>query len=88
MKRLSFTQWLQIGGYVFISLVSICAAIRIEDLLLKFLLVISAVVSLILAISRLLASRKMSKRIKELEEKQLSVRVDDGMLVFEQGKKA
>lgn len=87
MKRLSGAQWLQISGYVFISLVSIYAAIRAEELLQTILLVLSAVVSLILAVSRLLSSRKMSERIKELEERQLSVKVDDGVLVFEQGQK-
>lgn len=87
MKRLLNEQWLQISGYAFISIVSIYSAIRTEELLQKILLVVSTIVSLILAVSRLYSSKKMSARIYELEKRQLSLKVDDEVLVFEQGNK-
>lgn len=63
-------------GYIFVAVVAIISALRIDDLLLLVLLVISAIVSLILAITRMITAKKTGDRIKYLEENQLSVSYD------------
>lgn len=60
--------WLPLIGYLFVAVVAIIAALRIENLPLMILLFISAIVSLILAITRLLSAKRMGERIKYLED--------------------
>ncbi len=88
MKEKGNTCWLPLVGYVFVSIVSIFAALQTKQLVLELLLVLSAVVSLILAITRLSSSKKMIARIKDLEDNQLSVGYDDGTFIIEKGKTA
>lgn len=65
--------WLPLIGYLFVAVVAIIAALRIENLPLMILLFISAIVSLILAITRLLSAKRMGERIKYLEDNHLSL---------------
>ncbi len=88
MKEKGNTCWLALVGYVFFSIVSIFSALQTKQLVLELLLVLSAVVSLILAITRLSSSKKMIARIKDLEDNQLSVGYDDGTFIIEKGKTA
>lgn len=61
-----------ISGCVFNTAVSIIAATQAESLFLKVLLIVSALVSLALAIARIYSFRKFEKRIKELEDNQMT----------------
>ena len=81
--------WLTLAGFVFITGVSIAGAFRIEGTIWRVLLILSAIVSLVLAIARMLKNKRMAKKIKTLEENQLSVRYDKGKrcVVFEEGVK-
>lgn len=65
--------WLPLIGYLFVAVVAIIAALRIDNLPLMILLIISAIVSLILAITRLLSAKRMGERIKYLEDNHLSL---------------
>ena len=88
-KRMKIGDWLSLAGFVFIACVSIAGAFRIEGTVWRVLLIMSAVVSLILAISRMQKNKRMAKKIQTLEENQLSVRCDEEreMLCFEKGVK-
>ena len=81
--------WLSLAGFVFIACVSIAGSFRIEGTAWRVLLIMSAVVSLILAITRMMKNKRMAKKIQTLEENQLSVRYDEEkeMLCFEKGAK-
>ena len=85
MKRISI--WLPLIGYVFVAVVAIIAALRIDNQLLMSLLIISATVSLILAITRLISAKKTGERIKYLEDHHLSITHDAGNegLVIKEG---
>lgn len=54
-------------GYVFLALVSVAGAFREENVIWRWLLFASAVISLLLAISRLRSKKKMEEKILELE---------------------
>ena len=71
------SDWLSLAGFVFIAGVSIAGAFRIDETAWRVLLIMSAFLSLILAISRMLKNKRMAKRIKTLEENQLSVGYDE-----------
>ena len=60
--------WIIYAGYTFLALVSVAGAFREEDVLWRWLLFASAVISLALAISRLRSKRRMEEKILELEE--------------------
>ena len=81
--------WLSMAGYVFVAGVSATGAFRVEGTTWQVLLIMSAVISLILAISRILKNKSMAKKIQTLEENQLSVRYDKEKeaLCFEKGLK-
>ena len=81
--------WLTLTGFVFIAGVSIAGAFRMEGTAWRVLLILSAVVSLVLAIVGMLKNRHMAKKIKTLEENQLSVRYDKEKeaIYFEKGVK-
>lgn len=87
MKEKWIISLLSLIGYILVFIVSIFAALQAKALV-KLLLVLSAVVSLILAITRLFSFRKMIARIKDLEDNQFSVEYDDGTLIIEKGKTA
>ena len=74
-------------GYIFIPGVSVIGTFRIEVVFMKILLILSAMVSLVLAVTRLVDSKKTAERIKRLEKNQLSVRYDESeeKLYFEKG---
>ena len=55
-------------GYAFLALVSEASAFREEDVIWRWLLFASAVISLALAISRLRSKKRMEEKIQELEE--------------------
>lgn len=80
--------WLTLAGFVFIAGVSIAGAFRIEGTAWRVLLILSAIVSLVLAIARMLKNKSMAKKIKTLEENQLSVEYDanEEKLSFKKGK--
>lgn len=86
---MKISDWLSLAGFVFIACVSVAGAFRIEGTAWRVLLIMSAVVSLILAITRMMKNKRMAKKIQTLEENQLSVRYDEEkeMLCFEKGAK-
>ena len=59
-------------GYIFVAIVAIIAALGVRSLLMSVLLIISSIVSLILAITRIISAKKTEDRIKYLEEHHLS----------------
>ena len=72
-----------ITGCVFNAVVSILAATKVEDQFLKILLIVSALVSLALAITRVYSYMKIEKRIKELEDNQITAEyVEDAETLF------
>ena len=78
---------LMLVGYIFIAVASVIGTFRIEGLLMKILLILSAMVSLVLAVTRLVDSKKTADRIMRLEKNQMSVRYDESeeKLYFEKG---
>lgn len=66
MKYLS--NWIIYVGYAFLAFVSVVGAFREEDVIWRWLLFVSAVISLALAISRLRSKKRMEEKILELEE--------------------
>ncbi len=60
--------WITLIGVTFIAVVSVISAFFIENLTLRILLIISAVVTLVIAVLGILSNRKLSKEIKKLEE--------------------
>ena len=74
-------------GYAFVAAVAVIAALQVDKGVLKCLLITSAVVSLVLAVTRFFSSRKMNARIKYLEEHHWSVTQDEGKeeLIFNEG---
>jgi len=88
-EHVKISDWLTLAGFVFIAGVSIAGALRIEGIVWRVLLIMSSVVSLILAIARMLKNKSMAKKIKTLEENQLSVRYDEKKeaIYFEKGVK-
>lgn len=86
---MKISDWLSLAGFIFITGVSVVGAFRIERTVWRVLLIMSAVVSLILAISRMQKNKRMAKKIQTLDENQLSVRSDEEreMLCFEKGVK-
>ena len=81
-------RWLVLGGNFFVMVVSIFSAIRVEEIEMKVLLITSALVSLILAISNIWNSKKMDEKIQKLEDDQLSVSYNEEEETFylEEGK--
>lgn len=57
---------------LFTTIVSIIAATQVEQLCLKVLLIVSALISFTLAIARVRTFMKFEKRIKDLEDNQIS----------------
>ena len=64
-------------GYIFVAIVAIIAALGVRSLLMSVLLIISSIVSLILAITRIISAKKTEDRIKYLEEPHLSGSYDE-----------
>lgn len=89
MKQLSFKQMLTLLGYLFVFLVSIVAAIKAEGVIFKVILSLSSIISLILAIDRIMSFSQLMNRVQEIEENQLSFSVDDDehILKVERGQK-
>lgn len=81
--------WLMLAGHVFVASVSVIGAFRIEGSSWQVLLILSSIVTLVLAITRMQSSKKMAEKIGTLEENQLSVRYDKEKeaLYFEKGVK-
>lgn len=89
-NRMNYTNmktFLMLFGCIFIAGVSVIGTFRIEVVFMKILLILSAMVSLVLAVTRLVDSKKTAERIKRLEKNQLSVRYDESeeKLYFEKG---
>ena len=61
-------KWIVLGGYVFVAVVSVIAALRMEENVIKVLLVLSALLSLVLAVLRIVSSKRMEEKIRKLEE--------------------
>ena len=81
--------WLTLVAYLFVAIVSIIAIFRPEGLVWIIVFVLSAIVSLILAITRIRNNKKMADRIQYLEEHHLSIEYDkDGEgIKFKEGLK-
>ena len=79
--------WLTVVAYLFVAITSIFAIFRPEGMIWIIVFVLSAIVSLILAITRLLNNKKMAERIRYLEEHHLSIETDDeneGLIIKEE----
>lgn len=63
---------LALVGYIFTTVVSLIMAIRVEGMVYKILLISAAVVTFVLAISRMVSAKKLENRIKDLEENSLT----------------
>ena len=63
-------------GYIFVAIVAIIAALGVRSLLMSILLIISSIVSLILAITRIISAKKTEDRIKYLESHHISLTHD------------
>ncbi len=61
-------KWIALVGHMLVTVVSVISAFRVEEEVYKVLLILSAIVSLILAVSRIVSSRRMEEKIKKLEE--------------------
>lgn len=72
-------------GYLFIAIISVLSAFRVEEMLWRCSLIASATVSLVLAIIRLIDSRRTTEEIEELRNNQLDVKVENGTLEFVKG---
>ncbi len=57
-----------IAGYLFVFAISIISAISIEQPLWRVLLIVSALVTIVLAVTRLIFAKKLGKRVKYLED--------------------
>ena len=60
--------WVTLTGATYTAVVSVISAFYMENLTIRRLLILSAVVTLVLAVLGVLNNRKMSKIIKKLEE--------------------
>ena len=69
--------WLSLLGYLFVAVIAIIAALQVDNSLLSVLLIISAIISLILAVTRLISAKKTEERIKYLEDHHLSMNYDE-----------
>ena len=79
-------RWFAIVAYLFVAIASIIAIFRPEGMIWIVVFVLSAVVSLILAITRMLNNKKMADRIRYLEKHHLSIETDDeneGLIIKE-----
>ena len=72
-------------GSLFVAVVSVLSACRIEDRIWQVLLIVSAFVSLFLAIIKLIDSRKTAEEIAKLKQNQLDVRIEGETVVFIKG---
>jgi len=64
-------------GYLFVFIVSVIALFYAENVVVLVLLILSSIVSFVLAIIQLSSSKRINNRIEEIEANQLSVRVDE-----------
>ena len=69
--------WLTLVAYLFVAIASIIGIFRPEGKIWIIVFVLSAVVSLILAITRMLNNKKMADRIRYLEKHHISIETDD-----------
>lgn len=61
-------KWIALVGYVFVTVVSMISAFRVEERDIMELLLLSALVSLVLAVSRIVGSKRMEEKIRKLEK--------------------
>lgn len=73
---------LSLLGYFFVAGVSIWSALQVNSPLAKILLVVSAFVSLVLAVTRLFTTLKMANKIRSLEENQWYIEPDSCTQTF------
>ena len=76
MTRKQICTILSLTGYLFVFAISIITALSIEQFLWRVLLIASAIITLVLAITRLLFAKKMGERVKYLEDNHLSLSYD------------
>ena len=70
--RKNILKTLTLFGYIFTTIVSVIMAIRVDGLPYKILLVAAAMVTFVLAISRMVSAKKLENRIKDLEENMIT----------------
>ena len=73
MSRNQIGTFFSIAGYLFVFAISIISAFKIEQLIWRALLIVSALVTFVLAITRLISANKIGKRVKYLEDNHLSL---------------
>ena len=69
--------WLTLVAYLFVAIASIVAIFRPEGKIWIIIFVFSAIVSLILAVTRMRNSKQMSDRIRYLEEHHTSFEYEE-----------
>lgn len=69
--------WITFIAYLFVAIAAIIAVFRPEGKVWIIVFVLSAIVSLILAITRMWNNKKMTDRIRYLEEHHLSLDYDE-----------
>lgn len=78
-------EWFVFICSLFVALVAIISACAVNNILLRVLLILSALVSLLLAIWNSIAVKKIKKEMSDLKKNQLSVEYNDETVVFNKG---
>lgn len=65
---MKLSAWLVLLGNLFVAVVSLIAAIRVEETILKVLLILSTLVALAIAVWRLYSNMRINDEIKKLKE--------------------
>lgn len=67
-KNMKLSTWLVLVGSIFVAVVSLIAAFSVEDMVLMALLVLSTLVSLVIAVWEIYYENKMTDEINKLKE--------------------
>lgn len=67
-ESLLLSTWLVLAGSIFVAVVSLIAAFRVEGLVLKIMLILSTMVTLAIAVWRLYNSQRMNDEITKLKD--------------------
>ena len=65
---MKFSTWLVLAGSIFVAVVSLIAAFRVEGLVLKIMIILSTMVTLAIAVWRLYNSKRMNDEITKLKD--------------------
>lgn len=65
---MKLSTWLVLLGSVFVAVVSLIAAFRVEEIILKVLLILSTMVTLAIAVWRVYSKKRTDDEIQKLKE--------------------